>query len=284
MSEPAAELLEDLEATGATRRFVDAPLGRLHVLDFGGEGHDVLVLPGITSPAVSWDFVLRELAGEARFVVADLRGRGCSDAPADGAYDLESYAEDTAAMITGLGLERPILLGHSLGARIAAVTAVRHPGLVGAVLLVDPPLSGPGRGLYPTTNEQFMNQLHEAQAGTTAEAVGAFWPTWPHRELELRARWLSTCDETAVSATHRGFESEDFFGFWRALEVPAVLMRGGRSPVVPDEGAAELAADRPDIATTVVPDAGHMIPWDDLPGFLAAVRPQLAQLRAEVSA
>jgi N-formylmaleamate deformylase len=280
MTELSAELRDDLEAAGATSRFVDVPHGNLHVLDFGGSGPDVLVLPGITSPAISWEFVVRRIDGGARFVVADLRGRGLSDAPADGAYDLDAYAEDAAAVIAGLALERPIVLGHSLGARIAAALAVRHPEAVGSLILVDPPLSGPGRAPYPTSREAFLAQLHEAQAGTTADAVGAYWPTWPRRELELRARWLPTCDETAVAATHAGFESEDFLTWWRRLATPAVLVRGGRSPVVDDAGAAELAAERPDIPTMVVPDAAHMIPWDDLDGFVGVTRELLGRLPA----
>lgn len=276
MSGLTPELRADLEATGAESRFVDADGLRLHALDYGGEGPVVLVLPGITSPAVSWDFVARELAGTARVVVADVRGRGLSAASADGSYTLEDYADDAAAMVTGLGLDRPVVLGHSMGARIAAALAVRHPEAAGPLLLVDPPLSGPGRDPYPTTREAFQTQIREAQAGLTADAVAKHWPTWPRRELELRARWLRTCDETAVLETHRGFETEDFFGWWPNVPLPALLVRGGRSPVVPEAGARELAAARPDIPIAVVDDAGHMIPWDDLSGFLAVARRFLA--------
>lgn len=265
-------LQADLDAVGAASRFVDAPRGRLHAVDLGGAGPDVLALPGITTPAIAFEFAVRELSGEARIVIADLRGRGLSPPPADGDHSLERYADDAEALIDALGLERPVVVGHSFGARIAAVLGARHRRRAGSVLLVDPPLSGPGRDPYPTTRESFVTQLREAQAGTTADAVARFWPTWPRRELELRARWLPTCDETAVVETHRGFEAEDFFTWWRDVAVPAVLMRGGRSPVVTDRGAEELAAARPDIPIVIVPDAGHMVPWDNLPGFVSATR------------
>jgi N-formylmaleamate deformylase len=266
------DLQADLDATGAQSRFADAPHGRLHALDHGGDGVDVLVLPGITSPAVTWDFVARELVADGRIVVADLRGRGLSIPPADGDYTLEAYADDAAALIEGLGLERPVVLGHSLGARIAAALDVRHPGLAGSLLLVDPPLSGPGRDPYPISAQAFLAQLREAQAGTTAEEVGRYWPGWPHAELALRARWLPTCDETAVLETQRNFEAEDFLPWWEQMGAAAVLVRGGRSPVVTEAGAAELAAARPDVPQVVIPDTGHMIPWDDLDGFVAATR------------
>jgi N-formylmaleamate deformylase len=278
------ELRADLDAVAAESRSVRIDDRVIHALDFGGDGPDVLVLPGITSPAITWEFVARELVAEARVVVADLRGRGLSSPAVDGVYDLDGYADDAAALIVGLALQRPIVVGHSLGARIAAALAVRHPSASGPLLLVDPPLSGPGRAPYPTSREAFLAQLEEAQAGTTADEVRRHWPGWPQRELELRARWLPTCDETAVAETHRQFESEDFFALWERIPAPATLLRGGRSPVVTDDGAAELAAARPDIPLVVVPAAGHMIPWDDRDGFLDATRAFLHGVRGTVQA
>ncbi len=273
-----AEQRADLDASGAQSRTVEASGLSLHALDFGGDGPPVLVLPGITSPAITWEFVTRELLLEVRPIVADLRGRGLSD-PGE-SYAIDDYAADAHALIGGLDLDRPIVLGHSLGARIAAALAVRHPGSAGPLILVDPPLSGPGRPPYPTTLDAFLSQLAEAQAGTTAEAVAAHWPGWPPREHELRARWLATCDETAVSATHAGFESDDFLELWKALPEPALLVRGDRSPVVTQEGAEELRDLHPEIEIVSVPDAAHMIPWDNLPGFLDSIRGFLRKARS----
>jgi N-formylmaleamate deformylase len=272
---PDVALRAELDALPAESRFVDAGPLRLHVLDYGGDGLPALVLPGITSPAITQDFFVRELLPGLRPIVVDLRGRGLSDTPADGAYALTDYAADAAAVVRALGLERPLVVGHSLGARIAAAFAVAHPDLAGDLVLVDPPLSGPGRGPYPMSRQAFVDQLHEANAGTTPDAIRRYFPHWPEAELELRARWLPTCDEGAVVATHEGFEREDFFDLWPKLPGAPLLVRGGASPVVTDEGAAELAATRPDATIVSVPGAGHMVPWDDLDGFLAALRPHL---------
>jgi len=269
-----AELQADIDASGAESRFVDADGLPLHALDFGGDGEPVVVLPGITSPAITWEFVARELSG-VRPVLTDLRGRGLSGPPADNSYGLDDYADDAAALIAGLGLRRPVVLGHSLGARIAAVLARRHPGAAGPLIVVDPPLTGPGRDPYPTSLEAFLAQLREARAGTTADAVAAHWPGWPRREHELRARWLATCEVAAVFETYLGFERDDFLQPWRDLPVPALFVRGGRSPVVTEAGAAELAGLRPDIRIESVPGAGHMVPWDNLPGFVEAIDPFL---------
>jgi N-formylmaleamate deformylase len=255
---------------------------RHRVLVYGRPGaRDLLFLPGITSPAETADFLAVLFADMGfRVVVPDVRGRGQSDRAAAGQYRLTDYAADVAGLVDALDLVDPVVVGHSMGARIAAAWAVLHaPDHRGLVLLVDPPVSGPGRGPYPTGRDAFLQQLHEAQAGTDADAVRRFYPKWPERELRLRAEVLATCDETAVLETHEGFETEDFFPYWAELTQPALLVRGGDSPVVPLAAVADLRRARADVEIVTVPGAGHMVPWDALPGFLDAVRPYLrAQL------
>ncbi len=273
ISQAASAGLADLPATS---RWVRSGAARLHVLDYGGPGVPVVILPGITSPAVTMDFVARELTDLVRPLVIDVRGRGLSDG--GGRYTLEEYAEDTEAVIEGLGLERPVLFGHSMGARIAAVTAVRGKVPLGGTVLADPPMSGPGRGLYPTSLDAFLGQLAQAVRGTDADEVAASWPRWPRREQELRARWLSSCEREAIVATHRGFETEDFFDWWPSVPGPVALLYGADSPVVTAAGAAEAAAALPSAAFTEIPDAGHMIFWDNPPAALAALRSALTAM------
>jgi N-formylmaleamate deformylase len=251
---------------------------RHRVLQYGEPGgRDLVFLPGITSPAVTADFLAVRFADLGfRVTVPDVRGRGESDRAPAGQYRLTDYAADVAGLVAALGLSDPVVVGHSMGARIAAAYAVLHaPGHRGLVLLVDPPTSGPGRGPYPTSREAFLQQLHAAQRGTDADAVRRFYPGWPDRELRLRAEVLASCDETAVLETHEGFETEDFFPYWERLTAPALLVRGGDSPVVPPAAEADLRRARPDIEIVTVPGAGHMVPWDALDGFLDAVRPHL---------
>ncbi|GAA5153949.1 alpha/beta hydrolase [Amycolatopsis dongchuanensis] len=274
--------LADLADVPAVSRWVRSGRCRLHLLDYGPpDGVPVVVLPGITSPAITMDFVARELTDLVRPLVLDVRGRGLSDdAPQEDepprGYDLGSYAADVHAVLSGLGLSRPILLGHSMGARIAAVAAGREE--LRGVVLVDPPMSGPGRGPYPTTLAAFLGQLAEARRGTDADEVARSWPRWPRREQELRARWLSSCSRTAIAATHAGFESEDFFEHWPHVPAPAFLLHGGDSPVVTASGAAEAAAANPAAELVEVPGAGHMVFWDQPAAALAALRGVLAKL------
>jgi N-formylmaleamate deformylase len=274
LTQPA---LADLARVNATSRWIRSGSIALHVLDYGREGVPVLMLPGITSPAVTMDFVARELQDMCRPLVLDIRGRGLSDS-ADSAegYTLDDYAEDCESIITQLNLEQPLLMGHSMGACIAAKVATRgHVRQRGSVLC-DPPMSGPGRPSYPTKLSAFLDQLAQARRGTTADEVAKSWPRWPRAELELRARWLASCSADAITATHCGFETEDFFPLWSELGSGATLIYGGDSPVVTEDGAREAAQRNPSGALVEVPGAGHMLFWDEPQPALEALRTAIA--------
>ena len=109
---------------------------RQHYLRYGGKGPVLLLVPGITSPAVTFDFVARELTDLVRPLVLDVRGRGLSDAGAG--YTLEDYARDTEEVIRRLGLERPLLVGHSLGGMVALAVAIEHPQAISGLALLSP--------------------------------------------------------------------------------------------------------------------------------------------------
>lgn len=271
----------DLADVCAQSKWIRSGDVRLHVLDYGGDGIPILILPGITSPAITMDFIAQELVDIGRPIILDFRGRGLSgDGPS---YTIEDYVDDVGAVLRGLSLSSPVLLGHSMGARVAAATAVREHIKLGGLILVDPPLSGPGRDPYPTTLEVFRTQLAQAYKSTDAEEVALMWPRWPRREQELRARWLSSCSEDAITRSHQSFESEDFFGYWTRLNGSVVLMYGGQSPVVTAAGVAELTKTNPGIKVVEVPDAGHMVFWDQPQESLTLLRHlvQLASARDE---
>jgi N-formylmaleamate deformylase len=258
--------------------YVDGPV-RLHHLEYGNRGTPVVILPGITTPAAMLEFVSTDLGRDHRVWTLDIRGRGSSDTPADG-FTLDDYAGDVAAVVQGLGLERPALVGHSMGARIAAATAVRFPDLVGPLVLADPPLTGPGRGEYPMSLEAFMSQLNAAKSGGGADELRQYFPTLTEEQLAVRAQWLHTCDENAVRESWLNFHREDFHELLGQLPPPVLLMYGDQSPVV-------TAAALPEVRETAlegvefvpISGAGHMIPWDNTADFLAETRRFLAESR-----
>ena len=89
----------------------------------------LVLLHGITDSGLCWPRVVKALAPEYELILPDARGHGLSDKPATG-YAPQDHAADVAGLIRGLGLERPILIGHSMGAGVSATVAALYPDQV----------------------------------------------------------------------------------------------------------------------------------------------------------
>ena len=244
---------------------------RQHFLHYGAGGPVLVVVPGITSPAVTWGFVAKRLAKAFDVFVLDVRGRGLSAAGAELDYGFDAMADDLAAFLQALDLDLVTVLGHSMGARTAVRTAVRNPERLSRLILVDPPVSGPGRRPYPSKLDWYVDSIRLARRGMDADAMRAFCPTWSDEHLALRAEWLHTCHEPAVTTAFDAFHAEDFYADLAGVACPADLIVAGRGGVVEPRDIEEFRSLAPAGRVAVVPDAGHMIPWDDLEGFLGAV-------------
>lgn len=95
-----------------------------------------MAIHGLSSNAMFYVGVAERLAGRRPMVALDLRGRGDSDKPADG-YGMEAHADDVAAAMDAEGLDRAVVVGHSMGAGVATVFAHRHPERCAGVVLFD---------------------------------------------------------------------------------------------------------------------------------------------------
>ena len=115
---------------------VALPDGTLRVLRWGRGGQHAIAVHGITASAMSWQAVAREMPADWSLFAVDLRGRGHS-AGLPGPYGFDHHVSDLSTAVTGLGLDRPVLAGHSLGAFAALLAATRHPDRFGGLLLVD---------------------------------------------------------------------------------------------------------------------------------------------------
>lgn len=246
---------------------------RQHYLRYGGErpGRDaVIIVPGITSPAVTWGFVGERFGREFDTYILDVRGRGLSQAGPDLDYGVRTQAQDVIAFAQALGLRNYNLVGHSMGARIGIhAAAARAPGLV-RLVAVDPPVSGPGRRAYPANLPWYVDSIAQATQGMDAAAMRAFCPTWTEEQLRLRAEWLHTCDDRAIRQSFEEFHTVDVHADLPAVHVPLLLITAARGEVVRDEDVDEIQSLKPGTRHVRVPDAGHMIPWDNEAGFYEA--------------
>lgn len=240
---------------------------RLHLLRFGGQGPRLLLLPGITSPAITWGFVAKRLARHFDVHVLDFRGRGLSYSEPGMMANLDAMASDVLDLLNVMEWQSVTVLGHSMGARVAIRAAARNPQRIAKLLLIDPPVSGPGRRAYPYPLSWYIDSIRLATQGTTAEALRAFAPTWSEEQLHLRAEWLHTCNEDAITQAHAGFHEDDIHADFPKLQTPGLLMAAGRGDVILPDDLAEIKALAPGLVQCTAANAGHMIPWDDEEDF-----------------
>src|SRR5258708_4316069 len=145
--------MTDSLGKSAQSRMIDLPAGRFHYVSWGAEQTElpsVLLLHGITSSAQSWVRVGPELAEWYRVYALDMRGHGDSIKPPRGAYSLRHTADDAVAFIETLGLQRPVLIGHSWGGATAIVLASgawsQKPGPTLSHLILEDPAYHFGSG------------------------------------------------------------------------------------------------------------------------------------------
>lgn len=243
---------------------------RQHYLRYGGQGPVVIIVPGITSPAPTWSFVAERFGAAFDTYVLDVRGRGLSEASEHLDYGLDAMAADIPAFAAALGLSEYALVGHSMGARNILRAVSRHGAEASRMVMVDPPVSGPGRRAYPSSLPWYVDSIRLSLQGMDVEAMKAFCPTWSEPHLRLRAEWLHTCDERAIVKAYEGFHQDDIHADFARISCPAMLMIAGKGGVILPEDEAEIAALNPALHMVRVDDAGHMIPWDDEEGFYRA--------------
>ncbi len=99
----------------------------LHALEWSREGVPMVLVHGFGNEAHLWDDFAPTVAGHYRVIALDLRGHGDSDWDPDGRYDYTNHVADLEAVTRELGFERMVLVGFSLGGRVAMLYAGLHP-------------------------------------------------------------------------------------------------------------------------------------------------------------
>lgn len=207
-----------------------------------------MLLHGGSAHARWWDFVAPALRDVGRPLALDLRGHGDS-APAPGAYSIAESAADVARIIDVLGLARPVLVGHSLGALVAVRAAADRPDGVAGLVVVD------SRLVMTSSGARYLKLLRMvagASYETIDEAVRAFQLLPKPTSAAPRVR--EHVARTSFRADARGmlvpkFDREslgahaacDLRPALRDLDVPVLVVRGEKSAVVSRAAAEELA-------------------------------------------
>lgn len=241
----------------------------------------------------AWRKSAGRLAARGFHVVTfDCRGHGDSDwAPAD-SYDQRALVRDLEAVVAGLGLRRPVIAGASAGGATALVAIGDGHVAAGGLILVDVVPRTEPEGYHRVRGFMAAGAAGFASLEEAADAVAAFRPGQPRpsrldglarslrRTPDGRLRWHwdpAFLDSRAVDRIDRHARLS---ASARRLAVPTLLVRGARSDVVSEAGAAEFLALCPHAELVNVAGAGHMLAGDRNDVFGTAAGPFLDRLLA----
>ena len=225
-------------SVSASDRYVETNGIRLHYLDHGGGEPTLVLAPGLTANAHSFDGLMRAGLGDvARVLALDLRGRGESDAPPSG-YAMEDHARDVIGLLDALELERVVMGGHSFGGLLTYWLAANHPERVERCVVLDAPagVNPPDHGADPAVARaprpclRVLGRVPRARSGDAVlrrRRLGR-----RRRELLPRRRALPARRDGAgalPSRAHprggRAIAAVDWAGVVRRVTQPTLLLR-----------------------------------------------------------
>ncbi|MBH3423970.1 alpha/beta fold hydrolase [Pseudomonas gessardii] len=244
---------------------------RLHFLRWGASsGVPLVLLHGLRAYAQTWESLAQSLGPGYCIYALDQRGRGLSDWAAPASYHTQSYVEDLEDWLAHVGLQRFVLLGHSLGGANALEYARQHPGRLLGLLIEDigPGSSSQGDGAARIRREMGQTPLQFE----SWEAARAFWrasrPGLSEQSLASRLAhsmqerdgaitWRH--DQQGIAEARLSIEPTDLWPAVRALDCPTLFIRGGRSDFLPPTTLQAMSASNPHVQTVEVADASHYV-------------------------
>jgi pimeloyl-ACP methyl ester carboxylesterase len=252
----------------------------------------ILLLHGITDSGQCWPRVAHDLEDGYDLIMTDARGHGRSGASTD--FSIALLADDAAAVIRALGLEKPLVWGHSVGAITAATLAAAYPELVRAVVLEDPPLrdepmlqTTPDKALFQTGGEQKEQYgwqwLFELRALPREERIArgfALNPNWAKEEI---IPWADSKAELNIDILEPALATVAHATPWREvisrIRCPILLITGDPElhAIVTPEIAQEAAQLWEYGAVLHMSGAGHNIHRDRYDATMASVRDFLSR-------
>jgi pimeloyl-ACP methyl ester carboxylesterase len=277
---PFIAMLTNADITTWKSDYVSANGIRMHYHRTGYGNKPALVLcHGYSDNSLCWTPVARALEKDYDVIMLDARCHGLSDAPSVG-NNTETRAEDVAAFVQVLNLEKPAILGHSMGAATAALSAAKYPKLYSKVLLEDPPWWDEDSSRSKMTKKQreewvkerrekILNQ-NKMSRSALAQLAKKESPWWSDEEI---GPWTLSKQQLSPNVMlGSGSQSRPWREVAKAIQVPTLLITGN-----PEKGAIvtpKLAEKAKKLNTNVkiaYLDAEHSIRREVLAGYLDIV-------------
>ncbi len=240
----------------------------------------IVALHGVTNTHAEWEPFARRMSGRFRVVAPDLRGRGGSS-DITGPWGMDAHVDDIVSILDAYGIERGILVGHSMGGFVAVLAAVQRPDRIRGIVLVD-------GGLPAVEANQGGDALTRIVLDAARARLEMVFPT-PQAHLEwvrstLPAGTELSDDDTRIlaydlTATEGGYRIDGSYDAIAAdamhitgdgsartleqLERPAILLRAARGLPPREEGlysireVAEWTAAVPSLTARNIDDVDH---------------------------
>jgi pimeloyl-ACP methyl ester carboxylesterase len=263
------------------------------VYDFGGSGGALLLVHPTSFLAAALAPLAAELRGHFHCWGADLRGHGLTSSPDGLAYVWSGFAEDVLAVVDGLGLNRPLAVGHSSGGAAVLLAEAERPATFQALWCYEPIVwPDPERARARAERLADGARRRRDRFPTRAEAYENFRSKPPFSMLSeeaLRAYvehgFADQEDGSVALRCRREVEAEIYLRaiegdrFARLAEVacPVTVACGGATEAIkPDVGEQQVAA-LPQARLVVFDGLGHFGPLEDAPRVASCIRRDLAR-------
>jgi pimeloyl-ACP methyl ester carboxylesterase len=257
--------------------------GHAHAGRWGDPTDEVLVgVHGVTANHLNFALLGPALEGRASLVAPDVRGRGRSGG-LPGPYGMQAYVDDLVSLADHLGIERLKLVGHSMGAYIAASYAALRPDRVESVFLIDGALTLPlpeGFDIDGYMKNLLGPSLERLRMTfDSPEAYRGYWRDHPalkedwgdHVEAYIAydlvpaegGGYRSSVSEEAVTEYSVELLTSERGSDFKRIQCPAALVRAARgllnqgTPLLPDALADALLAGTQITDLGIVPDTNH---------------------------
>ncbi|WP_245615814.1 alpha/beta fold hydrolase [Andreprevotia chitinilytica] len=197
---------------------------RIHVKAQGSGKLALVFLHYWGGSSRTWDGVVSELSGQYQTIATDHRGWGDSDAPEQG-YTMADLADDAQGVIEALKLQHYVLVGHSMGGKVAQLLASRRPrGLQGVVLVAPSP---PSPMVLPDEQRAAMSQAYDSRESIewVLDNVLTVQALAPASREQVIADSLRGAPQ-AKAAWPNAAMLEDISCDVAAIEVPVIVIAG----------------------------------------------------------
>ena len=254
------------------------------------DGQPIIMLHGFGVSGHMFDEFADRMQDRYRLLALDQRGHGDSDWSEEGDYSRTAFVEDLEGFRKSLGIEKFVLIGHSMGGLNSVAYTNAYPHHVRALILVDvgPESAKEGvdnivrftRGPDELEFEEFVELAHRFNQRRTMENIRE---RMRHRLKQTdNGKWTWKFDKRfrqPDDGLRIGNEGNgDSWALFRGVKVPTLLIRGAESDVLSQEVAERAATEMPRARLIVVAGAGHSVPGDNPDAFTEGVREFLGDL------